>query len=106
MSRATNRTDQPVKPARLALLIAAVLTTVVACGGDSMEPTVSLADAQATLQKAIKDAAAAVFPPGFTLDDQGPLPQNCTDSVGKPDGRVNMGMSFSAGGIDQAKNNA
>lgn len=89
---------------KLGILVIAVAIAATACGGNSMEPTVSLADAQARLQKDIHDAATAVFPQGFTLEDQGPSPQNCTDSVGKTDGQVNMGMGFWVNGIERARN--
>ena len=96
-----------MKPTRLAIIVATILMVVVACGGgNNMEPTTSLADAQATAQKAVKDAAAAVFPPGFTLQDQGPQPLNCTDSAGKADGRVLVGVSFWVDGPDRAQNNS
>jgi hypothetical protein len=100
------RIDRSVKTARLTLFLAAIITVVVACEGSSMEPSMSLTEAQASLHKEIKDAATASFPSGFTLEDRGPQPQKCTDSVGKPDGRENMGMLFWVNGADRANNNA
>ena len=101
-----SRLGCPVKCGRFALLVVAVLVATVACGGDKVEPSISLADAQATASKDLREAAAAVFPPGFSLEEMPPQPLPCTGSSNRPDGRVLVGVSFWVNGIDNARNNS
>lgn len=76
------------------LFLAAALTSTAACGSSHMEPAATLADAQTTAAKLIRDAAAAVFPPGYTLQPLTPLPLNCTDFLDRPTGRTEVGVTF------------
>ncbi|WP_410622850.1 hypothetical protein [Amycolatopsis sp. cmx-8-4] len=69
-----------------------------------MEPTTSLAQAQTSATDQVREAAAAVFPAGFTLEALPPQPLNCTDSSGKPTGQVQLGVGFWVNGIPAAQN--
>jgi hypothetical protein len=71
-----------------------------------MDPTITLADAQATAINQIREAAAGAFPVGFTLEDLPPQPLNCTDSSGKPTGQVLLGVTFWVNDVPTAQNNA
>ena len=71
-----------------------------------MEPTAKLADVQATAQRLVNDAATAIFPPGFKLEDQGQQPLPCTGPSGRPDGRVLTSVNFWVNEVDRAQNNS
>ncbi|HWD81409.1 MAG TPA: hypothetical protein VG497_21085 [Kribbella sp.] len=70
-----------------------------------MKPTISLAEAQATAAAQIREAAAATFPAGFTLEELPLQPLNCTDSSGAPTGQVLIGITFWVNGIAAEQNN-
>lgn len=90
----------------IALGLTVLAVTGCSDGGDSMEPTASLAEVQATAQKSVNDAAAAIFPAGFSLENQGPQPLQCTGASGRADGRVLTSVNFWVNGPDRIHDNA
>ncbi|WP_143168587.1 hypothetical protein [Amycolatopsis australiensis] len=85
------------------LLLAVVLASATGCGGD---PTITLAEAQSAAAGQIRAAAAAVFPPGYTLQPLPPLPLNCTDFRDRATGRVQVGVTFWVDGVATTGNDA
>ncbi|WP_460443582.1 hypothetical protein [Amycolatopsis stemonae] len=83
-----------------------MLASTTACGSSHGGPALPLADARAAAVAQIRDAAAAVFPPGFTLQPLPSLPANCTDAVDRPTGYVLVGVTFWVDGIPTNRNNS
>ncbi|WP_254897544.1 hypothetical protein [Amycolatopsis sp. Hca4] len=70
-----------------------------------MNPTITLAQAQAAATDQIREAATGAFPPGFSLEELPPQPLNCTDSADKPTGQVLLGVTFWINGLPTTQNN-
>ncbi|MDS0140568.1 MULTISPECIES: hypothetical protein [unclassified Amycolatopsis] len=87
-------------------MLLAVLTGTTACGSSHGEPAGPLADAQATAVGKMRNATAAIFPPGFALQPLPSLPANCTDAADRPTGYVLVGVTFWVDGVPASQNNS
>ncbi|MEV7043958.1 hypothetical protein [Amycolatopsis sp. NPDC051061] len=86
------------------LMVAALLAACAAACSDGH--TISVADARESATGQLRAAAAAMFPPGFTLEPLPPQPLNCTTWTGSSTGQVMHGVIFWVNGVDSAMNNS
>ncbi|WP_370949054.1 hypothetical protein AB5J62_16290 [Amycolatopsis sp. cg5] len=90
--------------ATITAVFVASLATLTACGDETMDPTMTAAQAKAQAAEHVREATTASLPTGFQLIDRGSLPLGCTDTQGKPDGRTEIAVDYWIDGIDRAKN--